>query len=74
MPWTEAQIDELIEQVRRDFALHIVTENFDAKLLGHGVTLKQAEAAIGKHSLIGRYYSDRPTIGFWDQRRHIFSL
>jgi len=53
MPWTEAQIDELIEQVRRDFALNIVTDNFDAKLLGHGVTLKQAEAAIGKHSFIG---------------------
>ena len=72
MPWTEAQVDGLIEQVRRDFALYIVTENFDAKLLDHGVTVKQAEAAIGKHSFIGRYYSDSPTIGFWDQRRHIF--
>lgn len=72
MSWTEPQIDELIEQVRKDFALYIVTENFDAKLLEHGVTLKQAEATIGKHSLIGRYYSDSPTIGFWDRRRHIF--
>ena len=64
MPWAEAQIDELIEQVRRDFALYIVTENFDVKLLAHGVTLKQAETAIGKHSFIGSYYSDCPTSGF----------
>jgi hypothetical protein len=33
MLWTEAQVDELIEQVRRDFALQRVTDYFDEKLL-----------------------------------------
>jgi hypothetical protein len=72
MPWTEEQVDELIKQVRRDFALKTVTDNFEEKLLIHGVTQKQAEAAIGKHSYIGRYNKVGPTIGFWDKRRHIF--
>jgi hypothetical protein len=72
MPWTEEQVDELIKQVRRDFALERVTDYFDEKLLGHGVTLRQAEAAIGKHSYIGRYRKDGTTIGFWDKRNRVF--
>ncbi len=72
MPWPEAQIDELIEQVRRDFALNVTTENFNAKLLNHGVTMKQAAAAIGKHCYIGRYDKEGPTIGFWNPQRKIF--
>ena len=72
MPWTEEQIEALIEKVWRDFALNIVTDEFDEKLLEHGVTIKQAEGAIGKHSYIGRYKKDGTTIGFWDKRRHVF--
>jgi hypothetical protein len=52
MPWTEEQIDELINNVRRDFALDSFFLNFQDKLREHGVTIKDAEKAIGKHSFM----------------------
>lgn len=72
MPWTEAQIDELIEQLRRDFALSKLTDGFDEKVLEHGVSLKQAETAISKRSYIGQYRKDGKTIDFWDKRQRVF--
>jgi hypothetical protein len=72
MPWTEAQIDELIANVRRDFALERFFTHFHDKLLEHGVTIQDAEKAIGKHSYIGKYEKDGVTIGFLNQRNNIF--
>ena len=59
MSWTEAQVDELINNVRRDFALRRLHRLFAQKLREHGVTIQDAEKAIGKHSYIGQYESEK---------------
>lgn len=72
MPWTEAQVDELIENVRRDFALGRLHSLFHMKLRRHGVTMRDAESAIGKHSFIGQYENEGRTIGFLNPRNNVF--
>jgi hypothetical protein len=73
MPWTEAQVDELIANVRRDFALGKVHPRFRQKLRDHGVTMQDAEKAIGRHSYIGRYETEKgEAIGFLNPRNDIF--
>lgn len=72
MPWTEAQVDELIANIRRDFALERFFLNFHDKLRDHGVTIRDAEKAIGKHSYIGQYENEGRTIGFLNPRNNIF--
>jgi len=72
MAWTEAQIDELIANVRRDFGLGRFPRNFYAKLREHGVTIEEAERAIGKHSFIGQYENENKTIGFLNPRNNVF--
>ncbi len=64
MSWTEAQVDELINNVRRDFALSKLNRLWGQKLREHGVSLRDAERAIGKHSYIGKYENKGLTIGF----------
>ncbi len=72
MLWTEAQVDELIANIRRDFALERFLPDFHNKLRDHGVTIKDAEKAIDKHSYIGQYEKDGVTIGFLNPRNNIF--
>jgi len=72
MPWTEAQVDELINNVRRDFALGRLHPFFRQKLLEHGVILQDAENTIGKHSYIGQYERSGKTIGFLNPRNNVF--
>lgn len=72
MAWTEAQIDELIANVRRDFALERFFTHFHYKLLEHGVTIQDAEKTIGKHSYIGQYEKEGMTVGFLNPRSNIF--
>lgn len=72
MPWTEAQVDELIASVRRDFALGKFFDYFHEKLREHGVTIEQAKRTIGKHSYIGQYEKDGVTIGFLNPHNNIF--
>ncbi|NUM75999.1 hypothetical protein HUU40_16675 [candidate division KSB1 bacterium] len=72
MAWTEAEVDDLIEQVQRDFALGRFFPRFHKKLREHGVTIKHAEKAIGKHSYIGLYENEGRTIGFLNPRNNIF--
>lgn len=72
MAWTEAEVDDLIEQVQRDFALGRFFPRFHNKLREHGVTIQDAEKTIGKHSYIGRYEKDGKAIGFLNPRNHIF--
>jgi hypothetical protein len=73
MPWTEAQVDELINNVRRDFVLGRLHRRIAQKLREHGVTIQDAEKAIGKHSYIGQYESEKgQAIGFLNPRNNIF--
>ncbi|KAA0230326.1 hypothetical protein EDS67_08015 [candidate division KSB1 bacterium] len=72
MAWTEAEVDDLIKQVQRDFALGRFSPRFHNKLREHGVTIQDAERTIGKHSYIGRYEKDGKAIGFLNPRNHIF--
>jgi len=72
MPWTEAQVDELIANVRRDFALDRFFLHFHDKLHEHGVTIQDAEKTIGKRSYIGQYEKDGVTMGFLNPRNNIF--
>ncbi len=72
MSWTEAQVDELIENVRRDFALGRVNRIWELKLREHGVNLRDAERAISKQSYIGRYENTGLTIGFLNPRNNVF--
>lgn len=73
MLWTEAQVDELIKNVRRDFALGRLHRRFAQKFREHGVTVQDAEKAIGKHSYIGEYESDKgKAIGFLNPHNNIF--
>ncbi len=73
MPWTEAQVDELIVNVRRDFALGKFHPRFRQKLRNHGVTIQDAEKAIGKHSYLGRYETEKgEAIGILNPRNNIF--
>jgi hypothetical protein len=72
MPWTEAQVDELIANVRRDFALERFFLDFHDKLREHDVTIQDAQRAIGKHSYIGQYEKDGKTIGFLNPHNNIF--
>jgi len=72
MSWTEAQVDELIESVRRDFALGRLHSLFYIKLRRHHVTMQDAESAIGKHSFIGQYENEGRTIGFLNPRNNVF--
>jgi hypothetical protein len=72
MSWTEAQVDELINNVRRDFALNRLNRIWELKLREHGVSLRDAERAIGKHSYIGQYENKGLTIGFLNPRNNVF--
>lgn len=72
MPWTEVQVEELVTNVRRDFALGRLHPLFSQKLHEHGVTLKEAEGAIGKHSYIGQYERQGKAIGFLNPRNNVF--
>lgn len=71
MPWTEAQVDDLIASVRRDFALGKTHPSFQQKLQEHGVTVRDAEQAIGKHSDIGQYERNGRTTGFLNPRNNV---
>lgn len=73
MAWTEAQVDELIANVRRDFALGRLHSRFAQKFREHGVPIQDAEKAIGKHSYIEQYQSEKgEAIGFLNPRNNIF--
>lgn len=72
MPWTEAQVDELIENVRRDFALERVNQKFWAKVKARGISLKLAEKVISKKSYIIDYDHNGRMIGFFDSRNYLF--
>ena len=72
MPWSEAQVDELINNVRRDFVLGRLHPIFRQKLFEHGVTLQDAQRAIGKRSYIGQYERNGKTIGFLNPQNNIF--
>jgi hypothetical protein len=71
MPWPEAQIDELLNQVQRDFALGRFHTFFTQKLRTHGVTMKNARKTIGKQSYIGRYQNNGGTIGLLNPRNNV---
>jgi hypothetical protein len=64
--------DELIQNVRRDLVLERFFPDLHDKLREHGVTIKDAERAIGKHSYIGQYEKDGKTMGFLNPRNNIF--
>jgi len=72
MPWTEEQIDELIENVRRDFALERVNQKLWAKGKARRISLKLAEKAISKKSYIVEYDHNGRMIGFLDPRNYLF--
>jgi hypothetical protein len=72
MPWTEAQVDELINNVRRDFALARAKPAFWLKLQNRGIPLHLAEKVISKKSYIIKYNHEGPRIGFFDPSNHIF--
>lgn len=71
MPWTEAQVDKLIANVRRDFALGRLNRFWSLKSRKHGVSLQDAERAISKQSFIGQYENMGLTIGFLNPRNNI---
>lgn len=72
MQWSEAEIDELIENVRHDFALGRLHSLFYIKLRRHGVTMRDAEKAISKHNFIGQYENEGRTIGFLNPHNNVF--
>jgi len=72
MPWIEAQVDELIENVRRDFALERANQKLWAKLESRGISLKLAEKVISKKSYIIEYDHNERMIGFFDSRNYLF--
>ncbi len=72
MSWTEAQIDELIDNVKRDFALGRFHHLLHLKLQRHGVTMKEAEKTISKHSYVGQYETEGRTIAFLNPRNNVF--
>ena len=72
MPWPEAQIDELIDNVRRDFALGRVNPKFWVKLKSRGISLKRAEKVVSKNSYIIEYDHNGRTIGFFDSKNDLF--
>ncbi len=69
---TEAEIDELITNVQRDFALERTRPEFSSKLQIHGVSRRLAEKVISKRSYIIEYDHYGPTIGFFDPRNNVF--
>jgi len=72
MSWAEAQVDELIENVRRDFALERANQKFWAKVRARGISLKLAEKVISKKSYIIDYDHNGRMIGFFDSRNYFF--
>jgi hypothetical protein len=72
MPWTEEQINELIQNVRRDFALEKTKPAFWLKLQNRGISRHLAENVINKKSYIVEYDHHGPTIGFLDSRNRVF--
>jgi hypothetical protein len=72
MPWTEAQVDELINNVRRDFALERMKSEVWQKLRNRGISLRVAEKAISKKSYIVEYEHHGPRIGFLDPKNLVF--
>jgi hypothetical protein len=72
MPWPEAQIDELIANVRRDFALQRITPEFEFKLQTRGIPLRVAERVVSKKSYIAAFDHHGPAIGFLDPRSLVF--
>lgn len=72
MAWTEADVDELIKQVRRDFALERLKPEVWAKFRARGIALYQAEKIIHKRSYIVEYDHGGSTIGFFDQATCLF--
>lgn len=72
MPWTEAQVDELINNVRRNFALERMKPEFWLKLQNRGISLRRAEKVISKKSSIVEYDHHGRTIGFLDPIDYVF--
>lgn len=72
MPWTEAQIDELINNARRDFALGRMSQRLRLKLKARGISLKHAEKVVSKNNHIIEYDHNGRTIGFFDSRTYLF--
>jgi len=72
MSWTEEQVDELIKNVRRDFALERMKPAFWLKLQNRGISIRLAEKVISKKSYIIEYDHEGPRIGFFDPRNYIF--
>lgn len=72
MAWTEAEVDELIERVRRDFALERLKPEVWTKLHNRGIALYQAEKIVHKKSYIVEYDHGGSTIGFFDQVTRLF--
>lgn len=72
MPWTEEQVDELIQHVQGDFALARAKPEFWLKLQNRGISHQRAEGIINKKSYIVEYDHLGSTIGFFDPRRRIF--
>ncbi len=72
MPWTEAQVDELIANVRRDFVLEKAKSAFWLKLHSRGISPHLAERAISKKSYIIQYEHGGLRIGFFDPTSCVF--
>lgn len=72
MSWTEEQVDELISNVQRDFALGRTKPVFWLKVQNRGISLHLAEKVISKKSYIIEYDHEGPRIGFLNPSNHIF--
>ncbi len=72
MAWTEEQIDELIANVRRDFALERAKPEFWLKLHNRGISRHLAENVINKKSYIVGYDHLGSTIGFLNPQNNVF--
>lgn len=72
MAWTEAEVDELIEQVRSDFALERLKPEVWVKLQNRGIALRRAAKIIHKKSYIVEYDHGGRTVGFFDPATRLF--
>jgi hypothetical protein len=72
VPWTEAQVDELIASVQRDFALKRAKPEFWLKLHSRGISSDLAEKAMSKKSYIIQYEHGGLRIGFFDPTSKVF--
>jgi hypothetical protein len=55
MAWTEEQVNELIQNVRRDFTLERAKPEFGLKLQSRDISRHLAESVINKKSYIVEY-------------------